>query len=685
MTTLILACLLQGESTSFEVEVPAGRSVSYLKDLIKEKNPNTLEKVRAKDLTLWRVSIPIVLKKDRKEIFLKDVASPTELDETAKISHVFDAKLPEDTIHIIIQPPKSVLKRGRDQSPIRVIKRFIPSGTVNMFARKFQYYADQSENNESLVEKITCGQYVRVYGARASGKSSRIVDAMNTLTEKHYQCIYVDFQSINVSSEVDFWSSLNQYFVTIGFDLNLNGPVSFREAFSTVHKRWDDRRPVIIFFDEFDKLHLDTAVHARNSMLSAIRGLKNSPHLPSGDLAHMIHSIVSIGTYAIKLIQTNSGLSPFNIIDDFQNTGLSLDQVRMLYDQFAVDRGITIVDEVMNNIFSETRGHAGLVNVCGVAMEASLDSRPHGSVVDTNHWASVRNILLTEMERYGTFQRLVSDLTQISGQQQSALGYYRNHFLGNTSDRAVKDNRQDSLAEYLAALGVLYPVPAQAKTFKIASPLMDSFIRQMVIPHAFPNAPNTPPPRRPNGTLDILEIIRSSLRLFDKDFVNDAVSSSFKTAPVCVNNSRNMNVPKESVYDSEMTRICMNWLASRHGYQVIGQYHIANLFCDIVIQYDKQLVALELVATETAKQIEKHVTRTVKYKQLLKANEGWVIHFTRQDNYLQDPCWPKEADFDQGINVIHIWHDQGFTEVRLSAKWKSEDGRMMTVEDERVI
>lgn len=114
---------------------------------------------------------------------------------------------------------------------------------------------------------------------------------------------------------------------------------------------------MVLFFDEFDKLHLDTAVEARDSVLGAIRDLKNNPLQPSGERAHVIRSIVSIGTYAIlKLNQTNSRLSPFNISDDFQNTSLSLDQVRMLYRQFAVDRGITIVDEVMDNIFSETRG-----------------------------------------------------------------------------------------------------------------------------------------------------------------------------------------------------------------------------------------------------------------------------------------------------------------------------------------
>ena len=55
--------------------------------------------------------------------------------------------------------------------------------------RSFVYYADQSENNRSLVEQVVGGEFVQVYGPRASGKSSRIIDAMSELDKRGYQCI----------------------------------------------------------------------------------------------------------------------------------------------------------------------------------------------------------------------------------------------------------------------------------------------------------------------------------------------------------------------------------------------------------------------------------------------------------------------------------------------------------------
>ncbi|KAF9948574.1 hypothetical protein BGZ65_007975 [Modicella reniformis] len=57
MTTLILVCLLEGESISFEVEVPAIRTVSYLKKAVQAEIPE-FKDIAAHRLTLWRVEIP---------------------------------------------------------------------------------------------------------------------------------------------------------------------------------------------------------------------------------------------------------------------------------------------------------------------------------------------------------------------------------------------------------------------------------------------------------------------------------------------------------------------------------------------------------------------------------------------------------------------------------------------------
>ncbi|KAF8926231.1 hypothetical protein BGZ47_002836 [Haplosporangium gracile] len=71
-TLITLFCLVDGESTSFPVKIESTETVGDLKKLIKTETPDTFNGVDAKDLILWKVSIPVAPKKDRKEISLDD-------------------------------------------------------------------------------------------------------------------------------------------------------------------------------------------------------------------------------------------------------------------------------------------------------------------------------------------------------------------------------------------------------------------------------------------------------------------------------------------------------------------------------------------------------------------------------------------------------------------------------------
>ncbi|KAF9984705.1 hypothetical protein BGZ65_012828 [Modicella reniformis] len=102
---LTLFCLAEGETTSFPVEVDPTKTVDHLKELIKTKKSPEFDDFAADKLTLWRVSLPVVPKKDRKAISLADVLMKEELDETDDISDVFEEKPPKKTIHIIVQRP----------------------------------------------------------------------------------------------------------------------------------------------------------------------------------------------------------------------------------------------------------------------------------------------------------------------------------------------------------------------------------------------------------------------------------------------------------------------------------------------------------------------------------------------------------------------------------------------------
>ena len=102
-TTLALFCLVDGQSTSqaFEVEIDRNASISRLKDAIFDKIDNT--GILAKDLTLWRVSNPVVA---GEPISIETIESRTELIPTDDISEYFSDQPPKKTIHVLVERPQ---------------------------------------------------------------------------------------------------------------------------------------------------------------------------------------------------------------------------------------------------------------------------------------------------------------------------------------------------------------------------------------------------------------------------------------------------------------------------------------------------------------------------------------------------------------------------------------------------
>ena len=156
-----------------------------------------------------------------------------------------------------------------------------------------------------------------------------------------------------------------------------------------------------------------------------------------------------------------------------------------------------------------------------------------------------------------------------------------------------------------------------------------------------------------------------------------AAECLYKTTKVKVGGWSNVQVPRESVYDSEFIRILANWF-QQGQYMITSQWHhvvkSSHRYSNIIISSGdgKSLVVIELLATECSRSIREHIKRTKEYKENLRAGEAWVVHFTRQDYYLQDPQWQCDQLFGD-INVVHIWHNREFTEVCMIARGNNSE------------
>lgn len=238
---------------------------------------------------------------------------------------------------------------------------------------------------------------------------------------------------------------------------------------------------------------------------------------------------------------------------------------------------------------------------------------------------------------------------------QDAVQLYRSRFAGFFGDVDVL-YQDEALADFLTSEGVLLRPDVQQLKYHVASPLIDGLIRMRVIPSRFRNAPAMPIPEIRTNVPDILFMLRESMKCFDKGLIQSAYFHSYKSSKVLVNGCRGAAVPRESVYGTELIRILTNWLHI-FGWSVTDDGR--NGHSAVVLRKrDNEPIVLELLATEEANFIKDHIDNTPRYLDTLSAVEGWVIHFTCEDDFT--PVWQTSAQRKRGVNIVHVIHGKDF-------------------------
>jgi hypothetical protein len=112
--SITLLCLVKGNTTAnaFPVDIDKDQLVGHLKKVIKAEQPQTFANVDAKDLKLWKVTIPGDQDDQLRNLILQD---SDELLAIRKISKYFPDSPPEESIHVIVEPPESTATSSREQ------------------------------------------------------------------------------------------------------------------------------------------------------------------------------------------------------------------------------------------------------------------------------------------------------------------------------------------------------------------------------------------------------------------------------------------------------------------------------------------------------------------------------------------------------------------------------------------
>jgi hypothetical protein len=177
------------------------------------------------------------------------------------------------------------------------------------------------------------------------------------------------------------------------------------------------------------------------------------------------------------------------------------------------------------------------------------------------------NELYKEISAYNTFSSILVSLAR--PEAAAAVTLLRSSFVGFLDEVELKNDAERDLADFLTSEGVLLkPDPVQ-HYYCMASPLLDGFIQNTLIPRQFPDSPSSAPPLEDGGKgPHVLGILIESLKFFDKALIRLTASRSYKISKVKIPSVPDDHVPRESVYDTELMRILSNWLRNQYNWTV---------------------------------------------------------------------------------------------------------------------
>ena len=133
-----------------------------------------------------------------------------------------------------------------------------------------------------------------------------------------------------------------------------------------------------------------------------------------------IHNVVAVGVFSMVRLSTPAAMSPCDVGNPFPAPLLTLEQVQHMFDDYKRCRELDVEATVVPDIFHRTGGHAGLVNMCGKAIDEEIrmdllsersDSQ-HRPVLTLRVWLQrVRGRLCRWIDNFPTTRSIESDLS----------------------------------------------------------------------------------------------------------------------------------------------------------------------------------------------------------------------------------------------------------------------------------
>ncbi|SJL12197.1 uncharacterized protein ARMOST_15619 [Armillaria ostoyae] len=525
--------------------------------------------------------------------------------------------------------------------------------------RRGYFVQPDIEEAEMCIEMAMRGRFPLLLGPQGSGRTMRLLDIKSRLEE--YTVIHLSLKDLQITEDLKtFWDSVYRLVCMRVHDVP---PFTHGNDFTAHFRVKEKDERFFLLVDDIDELRAASSdvVHDFLGTLRFLQECRRTDYSLDGLIATGTLSALSTSLIVYKGTQI-----PY----------FSFPQVESLFHDFQKDNHFTLNPDIVKEIWINSGGHPATVCLCGQFIRDKLLSSNDSQNVTFAHWQqNTVHELYEWFGRHPTYKKMLQSLQDPDAHDAVALLYH--YFLGYLGPVYVGSQKEKNLADFLTAEGVLHRLDRLRSEYQMSSAFVDGFLRTKLIPVKFP-APHPLASPVVNNDVIVVDILRTALRFFNRNLLQAACSKSCKIVDVPVCSHRGERVLDQGVYETELARVLSSWLGSSDTWSVDVEWHsyFDGIHPNIILTKGtpiERTVILEVAATSDAVSVQSQISRAIKYKDLLGADEVWLVHMTREDDY--KPVWQSSDELARGMNVVHLQHDLRFFNITMNARWRDSKGQ----------
>ncbi len=529
------------------------------------------------------------------------------------------------------------------------MRRFWSYGPVD---DRLHYYAPRKDVIASAYTRLTGenpqtgGHYITIWSPRQCGKTWLMIEIyQQLLNNSRFDVVPVSLESLkdqkntaaviaNISKRIG--EKLGKDFLHIDTE----------EQFQEIFRKGNLDKPLILILDEFDALEED----AINTLVSAFRNIyiergyeKNKN---TGEKSFLLHAVALVGVRAVLGLENKKG-SPFNVQHSLHVSNLSYDEVKGMFAWYEKDTGQKVEDEVLEQLFYETRGQPGLIGWLGELLTDTYNhdkSKPITLDLFKTVIAAATKILPNN-----NILNLISKADE-EPYKQNVLELFK-------TDRKIEFAFDNKRLNYLYMNGIIdYEVQDRTEYYvRFACPMVQKRLFNYFANEIFPDMGTLHEPfDNLADTIDEETLNPRNLLKRYQDYFKKNRDWLLKHAP----RKSDMRV-YEAVYHFNLFSFLDDFLKT-WGAKVVPEFPTGNGKIDLTIFHGGNRFGLELKSYTNEHGYKKALAQAAGYGKQLKLEEVYLVFFVEAIDDSHRKKYEKEfIEKETGVTVKPVFIETG--------------------------